>query len=301
MQKALSLLLLLLTGSALNSLNLVGQAPSVESEEVRVAEVLDGDSIEVFRPDGTRERVRYTAISAPELNQSFGEEARRHNAELVAGKRIWLEWQEHKGKSTKDRNGRLLGYVYLDKGRTQPVILELVRSGHARIEIRGVSDSTPDDDFRLKWLKELIDAQVEAVKARQGWWEKEDSYAASDLVIVFIRFWGPDEVVYIVNRGKEPVNLAEDFMLQDAEVKNKVSFRRLVGPGPCFLPPGGLLRVHSSRAATDKKDLFPKTGGREMNCYWTGKPVWNNTGDEAFLKSPDGEVISKYVYKGRKG
>jgi endonuclease YncB( thermonuclease family) len=301
MKKTLSLFLLVLIGGELDFPTLLGQTSSVKSEEVQVAEVLDGDSIEVFRSDGTREKIRYTAIGAPELNQPFGEEARRRHVELVAHKKVWLEWQEDKGKPARDRNGRLLAYIYLDKERTQPVALQLIQEGYGRVDIRGVRDSTPDDDFHLKWLKELVEAQIEAVKTRRGWWGKGDQYAASDLAIAFIKFWGPEEVVYIVNRGKESVDLADDFTLQDAAGKNKVSLRRLVGPGPCVLPSNGLLRVHSGRATVGKKDLFPKTGDQEMDCYWTGKSVWNNRGDEAILQSPDDKVISQYTYKGQAG
>jgi len=181
------------------------------------------------------------------------------------------------------------------------VAVELVRSGHARIDIRGVSDSTPDDDFRLKWLKELVGAQLEAVTARSEWWGKEDLYRASDLAIGFIKFWGRDEIVYIVNRGKESVNL-DGIILEDRQPKkNQPNLGRLIGPRPRPLPAKGLLPIHSGPAIKGKTLQCTEKGSEEIDCYWIGNHVWNNDEDEATLRTEDGKVIYKYVYKGKEG
>jgi len=108
LQSGLFLFLLLLTGVELHPVGLLSETSTVKKEEVQVAEVLDGDSIEVFCLKGARERIRYTAIDVPESSKPFGEEARRRNAELVADKKVWLEWEERDGNAVRDRNGRLL-------------------------------------------------------------------------------------------------------------------------------------------------------------------------------------------------
>jgi endonuclease YncB( thermonuclease family) len=295
-------------------LNFSEQAPTVKFEEVQVAEVLDGDSIEVFRSNKSHEKIRYLAIGAPELKQSCGEEARKYHAELVNGKKGWIQWQESKGKPVKDRNGRLLAYVYLDKELKRLVELELVRNGYSGIDIRGADNFTPDDDFRLKWLKELVEAQTDAAKARRGCWKKEEWCAPADLAIVFIKFWSRDEIVYLLNRSEKSVSL-ENFMLRDASVgkRGTINFQGLVEPHLRLLPPGGLFRIHSGPANTDRKlPSGPANTDRKLpcsrneqdpalDCYWTGAYVWNNDKDQAFLKSGDGKVICKYEYKGREG
>ncbi len=73
--------------------------------------IIDGDTIEIE----TGQKVRYIGIDTPELHhptkgvQCYGEEARKKNESLVAGKSVKLV----KDVSETDRYGRLLRYVFL--------------------------------------------------------------------------------------------------------------------------------------------------------------------------------------------
>lgn len=275
--------------------NFQPQSVRVRSEEVEVAAVLDGDSIEVFRSDESREKIRYLAIGAPETKMACGEDARHYHADLLQGKTVWIEWQEKNGAPMGDRDKRLLAYVYRDRELHRPVALDLVRGGYARIDIREVRDRTPQDDFRFKWLGELWAAQRDAAKARRGCWRTPQWCAPADLVITFIKFWG-DEIVELVNRSEQPVNL-ENFLLEDGRKKNTIRFHRLIEPSLRRLPPQGVLRLHSGRGSAEKKGCTMSE--QVLDCHWTGKHVWDNSGDLAVLKNTTGEVICQYHYKGR--
>jgi micrococcal nuclease len=86
------------------------QASDCGPTEATVAEVIDGDTVEL----DSGERVRYLLVDTPEItggkNDCFGAEARDFNRELVQGKRITLAYDVE----CQDRYGRLLAYVEIE-------------------------------------------------------------------------------------------------------------------------------------------------------------------------------------------
>jgi len=94
---------------------------------IRVARVIDGDTIEL----DTGDRLRYIGIDTPEEVdprkpvQCFAREAALKNKELVEGKNIIF----YNDISERDQYGRLLGFVYLENGTF--INRELVRQGYA--------------------------------------------------------------------------------------------------------------------------------------------------------------------------
>ena len=72
---------------------------------VRVSRVVDGDTVELA--DGRK--VRYLGINTPERGQPFYQEATDFNAELVAGKKVRLEFDV----DTIDKYGRTLAHVFV--------------------------------------------------------------------------------------------------------------------------------------------------------------------------------------------
>lgn len=97
-----------------------------------VTRVIDGDTIEIE----TGQKVRYIGIDTPELHhptkgvQCYGEEARKKNELLVAGKLVKLV----KDISETDRYGRLLRYVFLQPESSSAEIFVnevLVKEGYA--------------------------------------------------------------------------------------------------------------------------------------------------------------------------
>jgi len=124
--------------------------------QARVVKVVDGDTIDVERAKGEgRIRVRYIGIDAPELKEpSFGQEAKRFNQGLVAGKMIRLAFDEER----YDRYGRLLAYVWV--GSTF-VNAELIKAGLA------TAIGRPPN---LKHLSLFLRLEDEARKKKKGIW-----------------------------------------------------------------------------------------------------------------------------------
>ena len=98
----------------------------VNRERVRVAKVVDGDTIKLENG----KTVRYIGIDTPETKdprkevQCFGEEASAYNQDLVEGKVVALEADV----ADKDRYDRLLRYVWLED---EMINKKLVAEGYA--------------------------------------------------------------------------------------------------------------------------------------------------------------------------
>ncbi|MBI4512403.1 MAG: thermonuclease family protein [Deltaproteobacteria bacterium] len=86
----------------------------------RVAQVIDGDTIELA--GGTR--VRYLLADAPESTggkrDCYGPEAARFNADLVDGREVDLKYDEQ----CEDRYGRLLAYVSVAGREVNQLLVE---------------------------------------------------------------------------------------------------------------------------------------------------------------------------------
>lgn len=123
---------------------------------VLVTRVIDGDTVEI--EGGVR--LRYIGIDTPETVdprtpvQCFGAEAARRNRELVEGKRVMIE----KDVSTRDKYGRLLGYVYVNGTMVNEL---LVKEGYAR------ASSYPPD---IKYQERFRNAERGAREAGTGLW-----------------------------------------------------------------------------------------------------------------------------------
>ncbi|MEA1871454.1 MAG: lamin tail domain-containing protein [Candidatus Bipolaricaulota bacterium] len=260
----------------------------------------DGDTIVVAFSDGTREEVRYASINAPGLDQCFGEEARDYNEALIKGKDLWIELNPIDDGYERAQD-RLLAHAFLSPTRTQTssVSALMVAAGMARLDVFNPSDTAirNGDDFSVRYADFIIAAQIEAAAARRGWWEGCDNYTESNLIIAAIRQWSDDEIVYLINRGSESVNLAAAWTLRDASgsERNTLDFSDYL-IWKCLLPPGGLLRIHSGSIATGRGGEHTTCGESEVDFYWTGHKIWNQDKDEASLYDPAGGLIYDYVY-----
>ena len=131
---------------------------SGESEQVTVARVIDGDTIELV--DGRH--VRYIGINTPETvdprrtMECFGREAAVKNKQLVDGKVVKIE----KDISEYDSFGRLLRYVYV---KDLFINDYLIRQGYAR-----VSTYPPD----VKFVDVFIASEREARQYARGLWNE---------------------------------------------------------------------------------------------------------------------------------
>lgn len=119
----------------------------------KVKRVIDGDTIEL----ANGQIVRYVGVNAPNNGEPFEEEATEANVKLVSGKTVTLEYDTY----TSDRFGRVLAYAVVG-GKN--VSVELARLGYAKVTIY-------EDRRKLKYQDELLKAQEEAKKNKQGIWK----------------------------------------------------------------------------------------------------------------------------------
>ena len=130
------------------------------AEEVRVIQIIDGDTIVI---EGGY-HVRYIGIDTPEKDEPYYREARDLNVELVEGKTIRLE----KDITNKDKFDRLLRYVYVEDTFINE---EIVKQGYADIYPR---EAFPDNKY-YDILKNALD---ESKTAKRGMWEQFTSTEA---------------------------------------------------------------------------------------------------------------------------
>lgn len=133
----------------------------IEGEKVKIAKVVDGDTIET---EGGK-KVRFIGIDTPETVDPrrpvgcFGKEASSHSKQLLEGKEVVLQ----KDVSETDKFGRLLRYVYLPiKGSKLLFVNDyLVREGYAK-----ASTYPPD----VKFTSQFLEAEKWARDNKKGLW-----------------------------------------------------------------------------------------------------------------------------------
>jgi len=234
-----------------------------QGEWATVIRVLDGDTVEL---DNGR-RARYIGVNTPEHGQVFFEEAKEANRQLVEGRQVLLEFDV----TTYDRYGRWLVYLYVDG---HFVNYELVRRGFANAY-------TVPPNVKHEGL--LRQAQRQAREQEAGLW-------ASVEVLVKITHIEADapgddnenpngEWIEITNQGTSPIDLG-GYTLSD-EANHLYTF------GLFQLAPGAAVRLRTGQGQDS-----------EENLYWgfVGRSVWNNGGDSAYLRDPQGSLADVYAY-----
>ena len=126
-----------------------------------VDRVVDGDTVRVFI-DGRSTSVRLIGIDTPETKdprkpvECFGEEASRRAQELLAGSRVWLEYDPTQGR--EDRYGRELAFVWTGETLVNEV---LVREGFAH-------EYTYDATYKYRDI--FLGDEVSAERQERGLW-----------------------------------------------------------------------------------------------------------------------------------
>lgn len=91
----------------------VPPTPVIQTIEVSVTRVIDGDTIEVRMPDGTTEKVRFIGVDTPESTnqvEPYGREASAYTEKALANKTVYLETDAE----LRDKYDRLLAHVWLE-------------------------------------------------------------------------------------------------------------------------------------------------------------------------------------------
>lgn len=122
----------------------------------KVVSVIDGNTIEFLTSDNETFRFVFAGIDCPELNQEFGDEAKKHLEKILKGKVVTLVVQ------SRDRLGNHVGTVKLSKDEDPRI--ELLKKGLAWTQ-----EKNPDPE-----LENLMEG---ARSKRLGLWKQTDPTA----------------------------------------------------------------------------------------------------------------------------
>lgn len=120
--------------------------------QVKVLSVIDGNTLIVLTPDNDDYRLVLNGIDSPELQQEFGEEAKKYLEKLLLNKQVEATFLG------KDRWGNTISTIKLKNGKD--VREELVKQGYAW-----------SLEKAEKFLKEL---ENEARSLRKGLWKHDN-------------------------------------------------------------------------------------------------------------------------------
>jgi micrococcal nuclease len=240
-----------------------GPTQPTDLETATVAEVVDGDTIELT--DGRR--VRYIGINTPERNQPYYEDATDTNRQLVGGKEVQLEFDVE----TFDQYGRNLAYVWVAGAMAN---LEIVQRGYAN------AFTVPPN---VRYEGQFREAERDAREAERGLWA--GSEVALKITHIEANAPGSDnenpngEWIEIANQGNEPVQM-QGYTLKD-EANHIYTF------GDFAVQSGRAFRLHSGQGRDTPTEL-----------YWglVGESVWNNDSDAAFLRDVQGNLVDTFAY-----
>lgn len=131
----------------------------------RVTKVIDGDTV-VLNRSGKMVTCRLIGVNTPETHhprvkdEPYGKEAEEYLRWWLEGKVVRVSYEYPNGSPyQRDRYGRLLVYLWADKGR-QLVNVELVRKGFGRFE----------SGYRTQYRTQFKAAEAEARSYRMGLW-----------------------------------------------------------------------------------------------------------------------------------
>lgn len=267
--------------------------------KVKVIEVIDGDTIDVILPDGTRDRVRMLCIDTPETSaernkpyeydditdleclEYWGKQAKNFAYNSLQGKEVQIEFDDTAG--LRGYYGRLLAYVYING---TDFTAELVKKGYARVYEEG----------ECRKENEYLQYQKDAMSENRGLWSCRyavtttapvaTTSTAVKIKTIHYDACGTtddreclnDEYVVIENTGSVDVNM-HGWILKD-EANHRFEFPYFI------LKAGKTVTVHTGKGTSTATDL-----------YWNrGTAVWNNDHDTAYLHDSSGNLIDTYSY-----
>lgn len=251
--------------------------PTGTGLHIDVTRVSDGDSLRATSREGELE-IRMLGINAPESDDCFGDEATRALESLLTAQDVTL----YPWPGDTDQFGRQLGLLVA--GDTF-VNLSLIETGHV------VARAQSDHGFDL----EFEEAERAASNAGTGLWASDACGDPVDATLEIVEVEddppGDDrqnpngEWVTIENQGDD-VSL-EGWVLRDESTRHRFRF-----PSVSFTA-GGTLNIHTGCG----ENVIDNTA---MVLYWCDPepPVWNNSGDTAFLLDPNGAIADSYNTKG---
>lgn len=241
-------------------------------ETVRVKRIVDGDTI--LLEDGRR--VRYLGINTPEFGEPYSRRAKDLNAALLRGRVVRLELDQEPA----DSYGRILAYVYVGPDM---VNARLVQDGLAHAFFIGSGRRHNDLFLRL---------QEEAKAQRLGIWSSRGRFR--DLKITSVHLPDPaatepqQAYVRVACLSSARMTLAGYTLENDAG-------RQFRFPAVTLDPGYTVLVIHA-----EGPDGVDSRG--QLVLHWPGgTSPWTSAGGMGYLRSPDGQLVDTFRYRGRHG
>ena len=255
--------------------------PPIEEQVVgTVQSVTNGDTMAMII-NGSPTDVRLAGVTAPSLEECWGQESTDRLASLVAGKELLLV----AGNTDADEFGQLLRYAYLETaGGTEFINAIQVSEGNG-VAVQG----TGDQDAALKSL------EARAYQSGRGMWGSivcGDAEAISaDRPVVRVGSInydpaGPDETaldeesVTFENEGYGRVDFA-GWTLRDESGTNRFTF-----PKGSVLASGDKLTVVTGCDASADATI----------AWCADAPVWSNGGDTVIVSDSLGNAVIWFTY-----
>lgn len=176
---------LLLTFVVISSVRIIRS----QENTYRVTKVIDGDTIHLENG----EKVRYIGINTPETKhptkgvEMYGKEAYEANRRIVEGKTVKIELDVEQ----RDRYGRLLAYVWVDKTF---VNAWLVENGYA--QVMTVPPNVKYQDLFLKLQKQAREKNI-------GLWAVTPAASTATKIISEAKQKTTNVTVYITKTGEK--------------------------------------------------------------------------------------------------
>jgi micrococcal nuclease len=304
-----------------------GAGPAVEpAVQVHVVDVVDGDTVRVRFPNGTRETVRLIGVDTPEIYGSntpgefegvpdtgagadclgrFGDEASAYATDRLAGETVGLAFDDGTGR--RGFYGRLLAYVYVDGRQFN---YALVARGYARLYESSFAER---DRYAA--------AEAAARKANRGLWTcrtPEASLTTGGRSTDSVATTGSDrsatssddspttgdgtatglvvETIHADASGNDNENLNDEYVVFRNAGETPLAIggwtvtegagREYVFPAGTTLAPGATITLHTGSGSDSSTDRF----------WGQSRAVWNNDGDTVTVRDESGRRVLTVEY-----
>ena len=137
------------------------------TQKVELLRVVDGDTL-IARLNNKKERLRLVGMNAPESVkpnspvECFGQEASHHIKDIL-GHSSSLKFMEDFSQGSRDRFGRLLGYIFIDE---KNLAEQMIFDGYAY-------EYTYHKNHPYKYQYDFKRAEKNARKEKRGLWADE--------------------------------------------------------------------------------------------------------------------------------
>ncbi|ELZ98948.1 endonuclease [Haloferax mucosum ATCC BAA-1512] len=264
---------------------------------VEVVEVVDGDTIKVVMPNGSRETIRLLGVDTPEVYGEntpdefkgvpetdagkrclgeAGEDASAYAKSRLSGRTVELRYDEKAGK--RGYYGRILAYVVVDGSEFN---YDLITEGHARFYDSSFEERERYDRAEREARERGVGLWSCATEGGDGGSDNDDGLS----VTVAADAPGNDnnnlneETVTLENGGDSAIDLS-GWTISDA-AGSTYTFA-----DGTELASGATITLHTGSGSDTATDVYWERAGA----------VWNNGGDTVTVRDATGSEVLTHTY-----